>query len=42
MPVASYNDIQRVIDIGDKNRTLGETMMNSTSSRSHTVVTIDF
>ena len=40
--VANYDDIQRVIDFGEKNRTLGETQMNATSSRSHTVVTIDF
>ena len=41
-PVANYEDIQRVIDIGEGNRTIGETQMNQTSSRSHTVVTIDF
>ena len=38
----TYEDIQRVIDIGEGNRTIGETQMNQTSSRSHTVVTIDF
>ena len=40
--VSNYNDIQRVIDIGEGNRTIGSTQMNQTSSRSHTVVTIDF
>ena len=40
--VRSYEDIKRVIDIGEGNRTLGATAMNATSSRSHTVVTIDF
>ena len=42
MVVQNYDDIQRVIDIGEGNRTIGETQMNQTSSRSHTVVTIDF
>lgn len=42
MAVQNYDDIQRVIDIGEGNRTIGETQMNQTSSRSHTVVTIDF
>lgn len=42
IPVATYKDIQRVIDQGEGNRTLGATQMNQTSSRSHTVVTIDF
>lgn len=41
-PVASYSDIQRVIDQGEGNRTIGATQMNKTSSRSHTVVTVDF
>ena len=41
-PVSSYADIERVIAIGDGHRTIGATQMNATSSRSHTVVTIDF
>ena len=41
-PVTNYNDIQRVIDAGEGNRTIQATQMNATSSRSHTVVTIDF
>ena len=41
-PVSCYDDIKKVIDRGEKNRTLGKTAMNATSSRSHTVVTIDF
>lgn len=40
--VSTYADIQRVVDIGEGNRTIGATQMNATSSRSHTVVTIDF
>lgn len=42
IPVQTYEDIQRVIDKGEKNRTIGATQMNATSSRSHTVVTIEF
>lgn len=34
--------MKRVIDTGDGNRTMGATAMNATSSRSHTVVTIEF
>jgi kinesin family protein 1 len=41
-PVSNYADIQRVIDKGEGNRTIGATQMNQTSSRSHTVVTIYF
>ena len=41
-PVSSYADIQRVVDKGEKNRTVHGTQMNATSSRSHTVVTLDF
>lgn len=40
--VTNYDDIQRVIDTGESNRTIGATQMNKTSSRSHTVVSIDF
>jgi hypothetical protein len=40
--VTDYASMQKVIDMGDKNRTIGGTAMNATSSRSHTVVTIEF
>ena len=40
-PVDSYDSIQRWIDIGDKNRSIDATAMNKTSSRSHTVFTIE-
>ena len=40
--VNSYDEIQRAIDNGTANRTIGATLMNSTSSRAHTVVTISF
>lgn len=41
-PVSNYKQIQDLIDKGDKNRTVGSTNMNATSSRAHTVVTIIF
>jgi hypothetical protein len=34
--------MKKVIDIGDGNRTIGGTAMNASSSRSHTIVTIEF
>lgn len=40
-PVNSYAAIQQWLDFGDKQRTIGETQMNKTSSRSHTVFTIE-
>ena len=40
--VSSYDDIADQIEIGTSNRTIGATMMNATSSRAHTVVTITF
>jgi len=40
--VATYDEIQSTIDFGEKNRTIGATQMNATSSRSHTVITIQF
>lgn len=38
----SYAAIQKQIDKGDSNRSVSGTAMNKTSSRSHTVVTIEF
>ena len=40
VPVSNYKQIQDLMDKGDKNRTVGKTQMNATSSRAHTVVTI--
>lgn len=40
--VRSAFEIQRLLDIGDKNRTVASTNMNATSSRSHSVFTIMF
>merc|ERR1719446_2057121 len=41
-PVNSYAAIERVTQEGTSNRTVGATMMNATSSRAHTVITIEF
>jgi len=41
-PVKNYKQIQAHMDRGDKNRSIGGTKMNATSSRAHTVVTITF
>ena len=38
--VGSYEEIEKVQDIGTANRTVGATLMNATSSRAHTIVTI--
>lgn len=39
--VNSYEAIQQWLDFGDKQRTIGETQMNKTSSRAHTIFTIE-
>ena len=39
--VENYEQIQQWIAFGDKNRAIDETAMNKTSSRSHTVFTIE-
>ena len=41
-PVTSYEEINRKMDEGYRNRTIGATLMNATSSRAHTIVMIDF
>jgi len=40
--VDSYASIERSIDEGTSNRSVGSTAMNATSSRAHTVITIEF
>lgn len=37
--VKSYKDIEEVMDLGNKHRTIASTLMNQTSSRAHTIVT---
>ena len=41
-PVTSYEEINKKMDEGYNNRTIGSTLMNATSSRAHTIVTIEF
>ena len=41
VPVSNLNDILRVLYLGDKNRTIGETAMNKGSSRSHCIFQIN-
>lgn len=38
--VTSFAEIENVMDMGTKNRTVAATQMNATSSRAHTVITI--
>jgi kinesin family member 13 len=40
-PVDSYDAIDAKMDQGQQNRTIGSTQMNATSSRAHTVITIE-
>eukprot|EP00049_Salpingoeca_infusionum_P014008 m.261034 g.261034 ORF g.261034 m.261034 type:complete len:963 (+) comp15570_c0_seq2:394-3282(+) len=42
VPVQSYEEIEGRIAEGTKNRTIASTNMNATSSRAHTIVTINF
>ena len=39
--VSSYSQIEEVIETGNKNKTLGSTLMNATSSRAHTIITLE-
>lgn len=41
-PVTTYEEIAGKMDSGYENRTIGSTLMNATSSRAHTIVTIEF
>jgi kinesin family member 13 len=41
-PVTSYEEISSKMEEGYENRTIGSTAMNATSSRAHTIVTIEF
>lgn len=38
----SYEEIARVLEIGNKHRTVAATSMNATSSRAHTILTVSF
>lgn len=41
-PVDSYEAIESKMDEGYRNRSIGSTLMNATSSRAHTIITIEF
>jgi len=41
-PVDCYEMIERKMDEGYNNRSIGATLMNQTSSRAHTIITIEF
>ena len=41
-PVDSYENIAKKMDEGYTSRSIGATQMNQTSSRAHTVITIEF
>lgn len=41
-PVDSYEMIAQKTDEGYDNRSIGSTLMNQTSSRAHTIITIEF
>jgi len=41
-PVETYKAIESVVEEGTENRSVGSTLMNATSSRAHTVLTIEF
>jgi len=40
--VDSYEAIEAKMEEGNTNRTIGATLMNSNSSRAHTIITIEF
>ena len=39
--VTSYKEIEEVIAKGNEHKTLASTMMNETSSRAHTIITLE-
>lgn len=41
-PVDSYISIEAKMEEGNRNRTIGSTLMNASSSRAHTIITIEF
>ena len=41
-PVDSYEQIAKKMDEGYTSRSIGATLMNQTSSRAHTIITIEF
>lgn len=39
--VSTYKEIEGIIEEGSKNKTLASTLMNATSSRAHTIITLE-
>ena len=39
--MTTYDQINKYMSMGDKNRSIASTAMNATSSRAHTIVTIE-
>ncbi|TPX35272.1 hypothetical protein SmJEL517_g02217 [Synchytrium microbalum] len=42
LPVQNYKEIESLMDMGTRKRTMAATTMNATSSRSHSIVTLTF
>ena len=40
--VESFIEIEELMEVGNKHRTIASTEMNASSSRSHTIITIEF
>jgi kinesin family member 13 len=41
-PVCNYEEIEELMEVGNTHRSIGATQMNATSSRAHTIFTIEF
>ena len=41
-PVCCYDEIEALMEVGNTHRSIGATQMNATSSRAHTIFTIEF
>ena len=39
--VKSYEEIENIIENGNQNKSLGSTLMNATSSRAHTIISLE-
>lgn len=40
--VESFEEVEKIMERGTKNRTIAATQMNATSSRAHTIITLQF
>ena len=39
--VSTYEEIENIIEKGNQNKSLGSTLMNATSSRAHTIISLE-